>query len=178
MKLVASLAAAMLMLAPAAAQTGDKLAALAAARDLLVSVGFEQQMERTSLTMANAFFDQGMTSAEEKVGESMPTDLKQQIRSVMNEEVASIVTELKRTALDDAAQIYAEYFSADELRRLTEINTDPVMRKMQALTPQLAPQLAQIGLSVATKRRPALEQKIKDVIEQWTAAKKQKGSKS
>ncbi len=163
---------------PAIAQTGDRLAALAAARDLLVSVGFERQMEQSGMAMANAVFEQNVATLEKKRGESMPADLKQAVRTVLNEEIGAMLAEMKRTALDDASQIYADYFSAEELRRLAVLNADPVTRKAQSLMPQMLPKLAQIGLKVAAERQPALQQKIKEAIDQWSASQTHKGSTS
>lgn len=163
---------------PSLAQSGDRLEALAAARDLLLSVGFERQMELSGVAMANSVFEQNVASAEQQRGEAMPADLKQKVRAAMNEEIGAMMTELKRTALDDAAQIYADHFTAPELRRLAILNADPVMRKSQQLLPQMMPKLAQIGLKVAADRKPIMQEKIKDVVDQWIATQERKGTSS
>lgn len=108
----------------------------------------------------------------------MPADLKQKVRIAMNEEIGAMMTELKRTALDGAAQIYADHFTAEELRRLAVISADPVMRKSQQLMPQMLPKLAQIGLKVAEDRKPIMQQKIKEVVDQWLATQERKGTSS
>lgn len=178
MKFLALAVAAMLMASPANAQTADRLAALAAARDMLISVGFERQMEQTGMAMANTVMDHNIAQLEERWGSAIPADFKQRIRGVINAELAAMMTDLKKTALDDAAQIYADHFSAPELRRLTELNTDPVMRKAQSLLPTMMPQLARIGLKAASEHEPAMQAKIKEAVDEWTAAQKNKGSSS
>ena len=163
---------------PSFGQGGDRLAALTAARDLLLSVGFERQMELSGIAMANSVFEQNVAAAEKQRGEALPADLKQKVRIAMNEEIGAMMTELKRTALDDAAQIYADHFTAEELRRLAVISADPVMRKSQQLMPQMLPKLAQIGLKVAEDRKPIMQQKIKEVVDQWLATQESKGTSS
>jgi hypothetical protein len=167
-----------LVIAPASAQTGDRLAALAAARDLLVAIDFDRQMEQTGMAMGNAAFEHNIVREEEKHGITMPADLKQRIRLIINEQLTMMLTDLKRTARDDAAQIYADYFSADELRRLAVLQTDPVMRKAHSVMPQMMPRLAQIGLKKASELEPAMLAKIQEAVEEWAASQKIKGSSS
>ena len=164
--------------APASAQTGDRLAALAAARNLLVATDFERQMEQTGMAMAATAFEHNVAEQESKLGITMPADLKQQLRHVVNEQLAAMLADMKLTALDDAAQIYADYFSAAELQHLAVLQTDPVMRKAQNVLPQMMPRLAQIGFKAASQHKPALEAKIKQAVEEWTASQKIKGSSS
>ena len=181
MRLIAiprALAFAVAAVAPASAQTGDRLAALAAARDLLVATDFERQMEQTGLAMATTAFEHNVVQQESKLGITMPADLKQTLRRVVNEELVAMLADMKRTALDDAAQIYADYFSAEELQRLAVLQTDPVMRKAQSVMPQMMPRLAQIGLKASSEHQPALEAKIKEAVEEWAASQKIKGSSS
>lgn len=161
-----------------APSSGDRLAALAAARDMLVSMGFERQMEQAGMAMANTTFEHNVAREEEKLGVTMPADLKRRVRTVMNEQLGVMLNDMKRTALDDAAQIYADHFTADELRRLAVLNADPVMRKAQSLLPQMMPQLAQIGLKSAAKHEPVMQAKIKEVVDEWTASQKSKSSAS
>ena len=132
----------------------------------------------SGIAMANSVFEQNVAAAEKQRGEAMPADLKQKVRIAMNEEIGAMMTELKRTALDDAAQIYADHFTAEELRRLAVISADPVMRKSQQLMPQMLPKLAQIGLKVAEDRKPIMQQKIKEVVDQWLATQESKGTSS
>ena len=176
MRLIAIALALALPLAPASAQTGDRLAALAAARNLLVATDFERQMEQSGLAMATTAFEHNVAEEEAKLGITMPADLKQTLRRVVNEELVSMLADIKQTAVNDAAQIYADYFSAAELQRLAALQTDPVMRKAQSVMPQMMPRLAQIGLKASSQHKPALEAKIKQAVEDWAASQKIKGS--
>lgn len=155
---------------------GDSIAALAAARDLLIASGFENQMQQAGVSMANMAFEQGVESEEAKQGKAMPEELKQRIKTVMSEEIGGMLKDMKHSALENAAQIYAQYFSAEELRRLAVLNQDPVMRKAQSLLPQMMPQLAQIGMKAAQQRKPQIEQRVKATIEEWASKQKTKGT--
>ena len=80
-----------------------------------------------------------------------------------------MVQDLKKTALEDAARIYARYFTAAEIRELQQLQTRPVMVKAQSVMPQLMPELMQIGIKAAAARQPATQERIRKLVEAWTA---------
>jgi hypothetical protein len=80
---------------------------------------------------------------------------------------------MKPTALDDAARIYAKYFTAEEIRELQRLQSNPVMAKAQKLAPQLTTDLIQIGMARATARLPALSRQIDVAVHDWFARHKQ-----
>ncbi|MCB2013729.1 MAG: DUF2059 domain-containing protein [Sphingobium sp.] len=178
------LSAALLALAPQAlAETGSDsipetqqdFAAFEVAREMLLATGFKENLSKTAVRSADLFFNEGIASAEKETG-PIDDELKAQIRVVVAEEVHQIAGDMQDTALDDAAHIYARHFTLEELRRLREINTDPVMKKAQTLLPQMMPELMQVGIRAAEKRKPKMKQRIHDLVEQWFADHGKKGT--
>ncbi|HEX8669873.1 MAG TPA: DUF2059 domain-containing protein [Allosphingosinicella sp.] len=153
--------------APAAAGAVDP-AAVAAARDLLRATNYEAQLEETAQRVGEMAFSESIR-AQEQQGRTLPADLTASVQKVLREETALMVQDLKKTALEDAARIYARYFTAAEIRELQQLQTRPVMVKAQSVMPQLMPELMQIGIKAAAARQPATQERIRKLVEAWTA---------
>jgi hypothetical protein len=178
MKLFLAGAGALAAASPVAAQsppppvvtlTAPDPAALDAARDLLRSVNFEGQMEQTAQQAARATFDTIIAAEEARQGESMPADLKAAVQAVIAAQTSELIVEVKKTGLEDAARIYARYFSADELRELQRLQTNPVMKKAQSVGPTLLIELSQIGVRAAAARQPRVKAALDRVVADWAA---------
>ena len=178
MKLVLAAAAALAAASPIAAQTppppvvilpDPDPAAVDAARDLLRSVDFEGQMEQTAQQAARATFDSVLAVEEARQGAPVPPDLKAAVQAVIAAQTSELVAEVKKTGLEEAARIYARYFSAGELRELQQLQTRPVMKKAQAVGPSLLVELSQIGVRVAAARQPQLKAALEQAIADWAA---------
>ncbi len=102
---------------------------------------------------------------------STPEDLKASIRAIVIEDVSGIIAEMKLTALDQAAAIYARYFTADELRELERLQSNPVMEKFRRIAPGFITELTQVGIAAAAERMPALQAKVRAAIEDYEKTK-------
>lgn len=170
--------AAMMVVAPATvaqAPAADE-SALEAARSLLKQNGFEAQMAATARLVSAAAFDETVKAYSTKQGMEMPADLLAEVKAAIGAEVEILITQLQANGLEDAARVYARYFTAEEIKRFAELQQDPVMKKAQSLTPQLMTELSQIGMKAAAERQPAMQARIAKLLEQWAA--KQKPSKT
>ncbi len=170
---------------PVAAQTGAPVAAapvaapgapvdpaaLEAARSLLRASGFETQMEQVARQNAGATFDTMMAALDRQQDNPAPDDLKASIRAIVIEDVSGIIAEMKLTALDQAAAIYARYFTADELRELERLQSNPVMEKFRRIAPGFITELTQVGIAAAAERMPALQAKVRAAIEDYEKTK-------
>jgi hypothetical protein len=148
----------------------DEIGRLAAARDLLRATDFEGQMELSAQQSAHATFETLLAAEEKRRGTPMPDDLRRAVRAVLDDHMSVLVADLKRTGLDDAARVYARYFTADELRELLRLQSNPVMKKAQAIGPLLLSDLMQIGVRASAQRQPALEAELKRVVREWLAS--------
>jgi hypothetical protein len=147
--------------------------ALAAAHALLISVNFNDQVERTIRQMTDSTFDTVMSAEERSLGITMPDDLKQTVRALIRQHQEELIADMKLSALDQAARVYAKYFTADELRELQRLQTNPVLAKAQRLAPQLTTDLAQIGMGIAVKHMPELRSQIQAAVRDWIAKHKE-----
>lgn len=165
--------AALLICAPAAAQaqTADERA-IDAARSLLKESGYETQMAATARLVSTATFDEAVKAYSNQQGGEMPDDLVAEVKAAVGAEVEIMIAQLQATGLEDAARIYARYFTAEEIERFSVLQQDPVMKKAQTVMPQLMTELSQIGMKVAAERSPALQAKIATLLEQRSAKQK------
>lgn len=154
---------------PAAAQEPVDPAAMAAARDLLAAVDIERQAGETAARMTEAVVDSMMRRFRESQGEDFPAELETELRRIVMEHNAGVVGRMMPTMRDDAARVYARHFSADELRELARLQSHPVMRKAQALGPQLFTELSRIGMNEAAAAMPELQRRVQAAIESWIA---------
>ena len=100
-------------------------------------------------------------------GEPVPSDLRGRLHSVMMDNVSTLIAELRPTALEDAARVYARYFTAAEIRELRQLQTNPVMIKMQRVAPQFMSELMQIGIAASARRMPEVNARVRREIEAW-----------
>jgi hypothetical protein len=162
-------AVAIALCTPAFAQSGAKSdsAALSAARDYLVSTGFEQQMEQGALQNVKATYNTMVAAREKQTGQPMPQDLKAKVLNLLQAETADVVADMKKTALNEAALIYARYFTAAELKELQALQTHPVMAKVHRVAPSMTSELMQIGIRASEARQPQLQAKIQKLVDDW-----------
>jgi len=168
------LALAVAAASPAVAQPGSAGAAaptpeaIAAALELLPQDMLEQQMVAASVHLIDAMIEE-QTAAARRRGEDMPDELVQRIRVLIHDENRTVVESVLPTIRNDAAMIYARYFTAEELRELRRIQQLPVMRRAERLMPEIMAELSRIGMRAAADRQPELQRRISELVEQWFA---------
>jgi hypothetical protein len=124
-------------------------------------------MGRTAREAAERTFETMMREVQTRYGRPVPAELRARVRTVLMENLAHVIEEMRPTALEDAARVYARYFTASELQEIRRIQTNPVMMKLQRVSPQLLPELMQIGVAVSARHMPELTAQLRQVIEQW-----------
>jgi len=173
MKLVIAAAIALAAAVPVAAQTSapPDPAALAAARQLLIESDFNGQMERTATLTSAATFETVLREAEARAGTAMPAELRARIQAIVDAELRDMMARLKKTAMEEAAGIYARYFTAAEIAQIREFQLSQTGRKMQQVTPALVAELSQIGVREASSRTASLQMAIREEVEQWAKSR-------
>jgi hypothetical protein len=157
------------MPAPSAVPAPTAQDAMEAARELLRDAHFEDRMLETALRMSGISFDTIVAAKEAELGEALPEDLKFTVKRIVLEETSRTIEQIKPYALDEAAQVYARHFTADELRELARLKSNPVMMKAEQLAPQLFTELSQIGLKEAAANQTTVDERIKAAIADWLA---------
>lgn len=146
--------------AAAPAGGGD---AVAAARDLLRATNFEQQLPAMTDQMTNAFMTQMMNQARAE-GRPLTPRMEAELRRLVLEENRATVAASRQAMAEDAAQVYARYFTADEIRELQQLQTSPVMQKMQRVAPQFMGEMARMGMRVTSARAPESRRRIMEAL--------------
>lgn len=157
--------------APPAPNQSVNAEAMAAALDLVDQNDVEKQMMATGMLVADAAM-KSQLEAFRKQGIDLPAELVVQLRKLVLDDSTAMIGELAKTVRADTALVYARYFTAAELRELKVLQSHPVMRKVQALTPQMAVELSKIGMDKAAERQPDMQRKIQALVEKWMAEQK------
>jgi hypothetical protein len=173
MRLLLVVAAALLLAYPAAARQSttpepSRSEAFTAALALLEDMDLEQQMMAGALQSTEAAMGVQI-EALQKRGVELPATLTERLRVLVLEEAKTMVELMSPTIRTEAATIYANFFSAEELRELKRLQSNPVAQKATKLAPLLMAELAKIGMRVSAERGPQLEAKIADMVAQWIA---------
>lgn len=161
--------------APPTPATDVDPAALAAARDLLRALNYEDQFAATARQAVDPTMTTVLRELSNQPGE-VPAGLEAEVRTIVRDYVEQLIVELRPTVLDDAAHVYARYFSADEIRQLQGLMTHPVLVKMQSIAPQLSSDLTQIGIAAAARRLPALREHVREVVQEWWRRQPEQGT--
>jgi hypothetical protein len=141
--------------------------AMAAARELLRSGNYEEQMAATARQSAESSFATVLQEMESHYQVDVPADFEAEVRAILQRHIESMITELRTTSLDDVARIYARYFTADELRELQRLQSHPVLVKMQRVGPQFMAELTQIGIAASARRLPVMNEEVRAAVEAW-----------
>ncbi|MDX6284409.1 MAG: hypothetical protein QOH03_5480 [Kribbellaceae bacterium] len=161
---------------PAAAQRADDAEAFAAARELLRATNFNSQVRATAEQVTDRTITTIMEQFRSQQGRAFPPALETELRQILREHNDALLTAIEPTALDDAARIYARYFSAEEIRELQRMQTSPVMIKFQRVMPQFFAELTQISAGEAMRRMPELRRRVDEAIERWIAQEARNGN--
>ncbi len=153
--------------APPIARPAETPEAIAEARALLTAMDFNTQVEASMAQAGERSFDTLLREFEAHYRRQVPDDLVARMRRTMREGLALVAADLRPTAFEDAARVYARYFTAPEIRELRQLLTNPVMQKMQRLAPQFTAELMQIGLNASARRMPELMERIRQEITAW-----------
>jgi hypothetical protein len=115
-----------------------------------------------------ATFDPVMDTIAKQHGIKIPDDLRDRARRLIAEHSATVVRAMiEGGAADQAARVYARYFTAEELEQLREFQTHPVVIKANRLAPGLMAELGQIGTVTATEHSIELISKLKSMMQAW-----------
>ncbi|MEH6663177.1 MAG: DUF2059 domain-containing protein [Parasphingorhabdus sp.] len=144
-------------------------AALAASYRLLDSTNYTEQVKANVYPMALTFFNEGLSQTAKKAGIELDEALIKNLRSAMIEELDLVMEEYTKKTRIEAAFIYAKYYEPQELDRLAEIYTDPVMQKSIEIGPKIQVELVSLGMETMREYQPQIEQRMKDVVEQYLA---------
>jgi hypothetical protein len=162
------LVAALSLSAPlVAAPPAPDAARMAAAARLLEAIHYDSLVDRT---MDALIADQQKTfpqRLEAEIGSPLPDDLKAQIFDVIAQSIRSAMTVNRAEMRRGVALMYASRFTAPEIEHLIQLQTDPVMLKMQAEMPGIMTESAALGQAAIQREMPNMTKKLEALIKNY-----------
>lgn len=135
------LAAAVAVAEPVATPAGADEARLAAAREMMEVTGVTRQMDAMVEAMTRGFA-QGANSSGSDAGKALSADFEKGMRQMMS---------YKEDMLKDFAQLYAETFTADEMKQVSDFYRSGAGAKFISKTPELMQKGAAIGMKYSER---------------------------
>lgn len=168
--------------APAVAAHAAKpdKATIAEAIRLLDTDDFDENAVRSADLAVGVLLASMVEGIQKQYGEEAPLELVEQLRATIHDftiaKMKSHLPEMKR----QAAEVYAQEFTKDELVRLRELHSDPVAIKARKRGGIMQPRLMKIGVDTMRGERPELDAKIRKLVEDYLEAhgKTQSGTSS
>lgn len=160
--------------APAPVAAAADPAAVAAAERLMDAMNYDKLMDRAIDAMVEQM-KQSLPEQLDKIAEQsqteLPADFKEKLIALTMDSLGR-VTKGNRVALrHETALIYARHFSVAEIDRMTEIQKDPVMRKMQAELPQIMAESVAMSQNLMAGEMPHMLEGIKKMVADYVAQK-------
>ena len=145
--------------------------ALTAALDLHGREEFKRRALEGALGLAMTVLDTDL-KAREKRGFKVPQELASQLRAFVLEDLTSTFDEMGDALHRQSAAVYARHFTAGELRELKVLMANPLMRKLDRISPAMNRELAQIGMRASATRAAERRRRLKEMIDDWQTAKR------
>jgi hypothetical protein len=135
---------------PALAQDSGKLdpARIAAAKELMEATGMTKQMDQMVSVMAEGFRKGANSSGGGAAADKLSDEFEGHMQRLMS---------YRADMIKEFAVIYAERFTAEELKTVTEFYRSPTGQKFIQASPELMQAGAQIGIKYSQKamQKPA-----------------------
>jgi hypothetical protein len=173
-KVLAAVCSALVFALPSAhAQTAAPVnpAALAAVKELLVSMNYREMMYQSFAQLQQGMPDMMIQGASAAIGADTalsPEEKKAAIAEAVKKvpEMAKVFSETLRDPqmmdelIAETAPLYARHFSVAEIKQMAAFYKTPVGKKMLALTPQIMGESMQISQKIVMPRITAAIQKL------------------
>ena len=156
----------------AAAPAPADPAAMAAAERLMDGMNYDKLMDDMIGAIVGQF-RQSMPAQIDKITEKsekkLPDDLKAKLIEVAIGSMERTFRDNKATFRRDTARIYARHFTAVEIDRMTEIQKDPVMIKMQAKMPTIMAESMALTQEAMADEMPRMLDEVKKLVAEYLA---------
>ena len=154
--------------ATAAPAKPDK-ASVAAAEKLLDAIHYDQLLNRTIDALVAEQQKTFPQRLEEEVGQPIPDDLKAQIFDVIAKSMRGAITSSRPELRRGLALIYASRFTEAEMEHLIQVQTDPVMVKLQSQLPGIMVEASALGEAAVQREMPHMTKEIERVVKEYAA---------
>jgi hypothetical protein len=157
---------------PVATPAKPDPARIAAADRLLAAMHYDSLLQR-SLDQLIADGRKSMPGQlTEMVNDSLPPELIGKVQDITEAHIRKTFAEHGAEMKHGAALIYASHFTVAELDHLVQLQSDPVMVKMQSELPKIAAESVALSRAAFIKDMPALIADLKTLVETYKATGK------
>jgi hypothetical protein len=139
-------------------------ARVAEAIRLLDAEGFEEQSLRSADMALELMLASVTEQIQKRTSAPVPEDFLEKWQQTMRDHMNKTMRANMASAKREAAEIYAQEFSREELARLSELAADPVMIKARARNKVMGPKLMMIGVRRMRDAEPELQAKIQQLV--------------
>lgn len=146
-------------------------ATIAEAVRLLDAEGFEQELLRSASTATEMMVASMASSLQKQTGQPLPEDFLKELRQIFLDHSASILRTKMADLKQQAAAIYAQEFTREELFRLRQLSSDPVMVKARQRRKVIDPKLMALGVQTMRAAQPELDAKLERFVSDYFARK-------
>jgi hypothetical protein len=155
-----------------AAPSGPDPARMAAADRLLDAMHYDSLIERTTSAYIAEAEKTFPAQLEQKIGQPIPAELKDKLFAVIVSTIRKSIDENRAELRRGTAMIYASRFTTAEIERLIQLQSDPVMIKMQQELPQIMTESVALGRAAMQRELPGLASSIEQVVKDYYAEQK------
>ena len=163
---------------PAISKAAVDPLAVAEALRLLDQEGFEEDAIRTANLSIELMLGSMVEQIQKASGETIPQDFVAKLKQTMTDHLNSTLVANMSSIKQQAATIYAQEFTREELARLREISRDPLMVKSRERNKVIGPKLMALGAYTMRKSEPELEAKIQRLVTDYLANQKKSADHS
>lgn len=154
--------------APSTAKTAPvDPAAVAEALLLIEQEGFEEESIRSADTALELSLAAMADQIQKKTGEPVPADFYEQLRQLLRDHTTGTLRANMPSIKKQAAEIYAQEFTREELAHLRELSKDPVMAKARERYKVLGPKLMALGAYSMKQSEADLDAKIERLVSDY-----------
>ena len=147
---------------------------LAAADRLLVAMHYDSLVDRTMESVIVQIQNDMPAKLNASMDEPLPTDIVTKLQRMVGVHIRAAFTEHRAEMKRGTELIYCKHFTAYELDRLAQMQSDPVMIKMQSEMPQIATESMKLGQAVVANEIPKLQDEAKALILEYVSGVKEK----
>src|SRR5690349_5459939 len=177
-QLLIGAALALVLSSPAVAQEPPRTAVdpsrIAAAEALLDAMHYDRQIQRTLdaiIVEVDRSIDKDLT---EGMAEKLPPELITRIKGIAETHMHGMFEEHGAELKRGTALIYATHFTVPELRHLAELQSDPVLVKMQDQLPKIAADNMALTQAVISQESDKVREEVIAAVQDYL---QKKGSK-
>jgi hypothetical protein len=157
--------------APAVQAASVDPARVAEAIRLLDAQGFEQESLRTGEMALELMLASLTQQIQKQTRQPLPEEFLEKWRQTMRDHLNKTMRANMASAKREAAEIYAQEFSREELARMRDLVSDPVMVKARDRQKVMGPKLMMIGARRMREAEPELEAKIQQLVSDYLRGK-------